>query len=198
MLVRFWRPLLALGGILIVVGGPMHPDGTMAEMLADPKWVPSHAWVLAGFVALSLALFGYWRGVARSATMRRWAGLAFCGTLFQTVEMGFHHFSYLDLANLQAGASTPILSAHLALAVVAYPLFALLMILAIIAGVRTGELGRAWFAPIGVVGVAAHGLAPVLVVTFAMEGARILFPMIMLFALWTLLTAWMPSRRQPG
>src|SRR5690606_8639358 len=111
-----WRPLLALGGILIVIGGPMHPGGTMAEMLADPAWIPSHSWVLAGFVALTLAILGYWRAVAESPTMRRWAGLAFAGTLLQTIEMFFHLIAYLDLNHLVAGEPTPILTTHLNLA----------------------------------------------------------------------------------
>lgn len=197
-LTRLWRPLLALGGIFVVVGGPMHPGGTMAEMLADPAWIPSHAWVLAGFVTLSLAFWGFWRGVAVSPAMRRWAGLAFWATLLQTVELLFHHFSYLDLERLVAGQSTPILSTHLALALVVYPLFAILVIGAIIVGARTGELGRMWFAPIGVIGAAAHGLAPLLVLTFEIEQARILFPMVMLLALWGVLTAFMPRSRGAG
>ena len=194
MLARLWRPLLALGGILIVIGGPMHPGGTMAEMLADPAWIPSHSWVLAGFVALTLAILGYWRAVAESPTMRRWAGLAFAGTLLQTIEMFFHLIAYLDLDHLVAGEPTPILTTHLNLAVVAYPIFGVLTAGAIVAGVRTGELGRWWFAPLGILGALAHGIAPVLVVTFEIEEARKLFPMVLLFAVWTLCVALMPRR----
>ncbi len=196
MLHRYWRLLLAVGGVMIVIGGPMHPGGTMAEMLADPAWIPSHAWVLAGLVALSLAFLGFWRNVASSPAMRRWAGLAFWGTLLQTVEMIFHHFSYLDLDRLLAGQATPILTIHLALALVVYPLFAVLVVGAILVGVRTGELGRGWFAPLGVVGAMAHGLAPLLVLTFEIEQARILFPMVMLFAIWSVLTAIFPRRKE--
>ncbi|MEZ4379552.1 MAG: hypothetical protein R3B35_14850 [Gemmatimonadales bacterium] len=194
MLARLWRPLLALGGILIVIGGPMHPGGTMAEMLADPAWIPSHSWVLAGFVALSVALFGYWRSVAQGPTMRRWAALAFVGTLIQTIELVFHLVAYVDLEHLLAGEPTPVLTTHLTLALGAYPVFGLLTAGAIVVGVRTGELGRAWFAPLGILGALAHGIAPLLVLTFEIEKARVLFPMVILFALWTVCVALMPRR----
>lgn len=198
MVQRFWRQLLALGGLLVVVGGPMHPAGTMAEMLAHPAWIPSHAWVLAGFVLLTAALHGFWRGVAQAPAMRWWAGAAFYATLVQTIELVFHLFSYLDVGRLVAGSATPILTTHLALALVVYPVFALLVSGAIVVGVRTGELGRAWFAPLGVTGAVAHGLAPLLVLTFEIERARILFPMVMLFALWTVLVALLPRRAGGG
>jgi hypothetical protein len=148
--------------------------------------------VLAGFVLLTAALHGFWRGVARAPRMRRWAGLAFLATAVQTIELVFHLFSFLDVEQLTAGGATPILSTHLALALVVYPVFAVLVSGAIVVGARTGELGRAWFAPLGVAGAVAHGLAPLLVLTFEIEWARILFPMVMLFALWTVLVALMP------
>ncbi|HRP07360.1 MAG TPA: hypothetical protein PLL69_02635 [Gemmatimonadales bacterium] len=194
-LLRVWRPLLALGGILILIGGPMHPGGTMAEMLAHPDWVPSHALQLAGFIALTVALYGFWRQVAAGEPMRRWAGIGFWASLFQTVEMAFHLAAAVDAGNLVAGAPTPILTIHLALAVVAYPVFGAAMIGMLLTGARTRELGSPWTAWFGAIGAAAHGIAPVLVVTFEQEWARALFPAITLFALWTVVTAIRPRPR---
>ena len=52
-----WRPLFILAAMFILVGGPQHPDGTLAEMLGHPAWVRAHSLLLAGFVALLVGLF---------------------------------------------------------------------------------------------------------------------------------------------
>jgi hypothetical protein len=43
-----WRVCFLLAGGAILAGGPLHPDGTMADMLADPNWLPFPLIVLVG------------------------------------------------------------------------------------------------------------------------------------------------------
>jgi hypothetical protein len=189
-----WRPFFLLGGILIILGGPRHPDGTMAEMLADPDWVPSHALMFAGFAALLVGLFFYRRSASFPDRTRRWVRWALFGTALQALEMAIHTAASVDLANLVAGRPTPVLTTHLALSVVAYPVFGLTSIGLIIAGARDRALGSLWIAWIGVVGALAWGLSAPLVILTDVGWAGILFPGIAVFALWLVLAAAWPLR----
>jgi hypothetical protein len=178
-----WRVFFALSALFILAGGPQHPGGTMAEMLAHPKWVPSHALMLAGFLALLAGLILYQRGVALPERTRKWVRLAAIGTALQAVEMAFHTAASVDHANLMAGRATPVLTTHLWLSVVLYPVFALTVIGLIVAGVRDRALGSPWIAWLGILGALAHGAAAPLVILFEVPWARILFPFLVLLAL---------------
>ncbi len=161
----------------------------MVEMLHDPQWVPSHLLQLAGYLALTLALLGFWRVAAHDPAMRRWSRLAAVGASLQSVEMAFHLAAVVDADHLAAGAATPVLTTHLALAVIAYPLFAATMIGLIWVGARTRELGRPMIAWFGILGAVAHGLAAPLVAVFHIERARMLFPAVLLLAGWAVAAA---------
>jgi hypothetical protein len=184
---------LILAGGLLLAGGPRHPGGTTAEMLADPEWIPAHTLMLAGFLALLTGLVVLSRDPLTSA-MRRWVRLAIAGAALQAVEMVFHTLATFDHANLMAGRTTPILSTHLALAVVAYPLFAASTIGLIVMGARERALGSRWISWIGVIGAVGHGVAAPLTVLTAIPWARRLFPAVVALALWMLLAALWPRR----
>jgi hypothetical protein len=189
-----WRTLFLVGAAGILAGGPRHPGGSMAEMLAHPDWLISHVLVLVGFLGILAGLVLYTRSGALPDATRRWGRLAVIGTALQVVEMVFHTASMVDHGNLVAGRGTPILTIHLALAVILYPVFAITIIGFIVATARERTLGSRWIAWIGIVGAAAHGMAPPLVVGLGDERFRILFPMVVLFALWLLLAALWPQR----
>jgi hypothetical protein len=188
-----WRPFFILAGALIMAGGPQHPGGDMAQMLAHPDWVLSHVLVLGGFVSLLIGLVLYRRG-AEAAAVGRWARLAVVGTALQVVEMVFHTAAVVDGPRLAAGEATPVLTTHLWLAVVLYPAFALSMIALVVAGARSRALGSRWIAWLGVLGLAAHGAAAPIVVLGGPPVFRILFPMVMFFALWLVFAAFWPMR----
>ncbi|HEY7216041.1 MAG TPA: hypothetical protein VIC28_15570 [Thermoanaerobaculia bacterium] len=196
MRLRFslWRPCFALAALLILIGGPQHPGGSMAEMLAHPKWVPSHAFILAGFLAMLAGLILYQRSAALPERTRRWARIATFGTILQAVEMAFHTAAYVDHANLMAGRATPVLTTHLWLAVIFYPIFAVTVIGFIVATLRDRSLGSPWIGWLGILGALAHGAAAPLVVLFKVQEARILFPLLMLLAFWLILAALWPVR----
>ena len=194
-----WRPLFILSALALLVGGPQHPGGTMAEMLAHPAWVRSHAIVLLGFVLLLIGLILYRRSNAWPDRTSRWARWAIIGTALQAVEMALHTAASVDHANLVAGNPTPVLTTHLRLAVVLYPAFSLSFIGLVIAGVRDRTLGSRWIAWLGILGALAHGAAPPLVGGLGIEDARILFPLLILVALWLLLAAlWPAGAAAPG
>ena len=86
------------------------------------------------------------------------------------------------------------LTTHLAAAVVLYPIFAATFVGLIIVAARDGVLGSRWISWIGIVGLVAHGIAPPLVGS-GIEGARILFPLLALFALWLILAGLWAFRR---
>lgn len=193
-----WRLFFILSALFMVVGGPRHPGGTMAEMLAHPDWVPSHALTLAGFVSLLVGLIVYQRSVVLPDRTRTWARFAVLGTALQVVETAFHTAASIDQLNLVAGRATPVLTTHLWLSVVLYPIFGLTLVGLIIAGVRDRVLGSVWIAWMGILGALAHSVAAPLVVLLGIERARILFPFLVLFALWALLAGLWPLRAEPG
>jgi hypothetical protein len=190
-----WRVCFVVSALFILTGGPQHPGGTMAEMLAHPAWVPSHSLLLAGFALLPIGLVLYQRAGQRPARTRRWTRIALIGALLQAVEMAFHLASYVDHANLMAGRATPVLTTHLWLAAVCYPIFGVTIAGWIVAGTRDKVLGSPWIAWIGILGALAHGAAAPLVVTFGIQGAAVLFPLLVLFALWLALAGLWPARR---
>lgn len=188
-----WRILLGLGGIVMAIGGPLHPTGeTMHSMLVDPNWFPSHLAQLIGFALMTLGIVRF-RAQPLSPAVRRWSGLGALAMGLQTIEMAFHLASMVDADNLAAGAATPVLSTHIFLAVTIYPLLAILMGGLIIVAGRTRELGNALIAPLGVAGLVAQAVAVVLVAVFDMQAARIGFPLVMLFAAWTVIASAMKS-----
>jgi hypothetical protein len=131
---------------------------------------------------------------ASASATRRWTRIAIAGAALQCVEMILHTLAAFDHANLMAGHATPILSTHLALAVVAYPLFAAATIGFIVTTARTRALGSPWVAWIGVIGALGHGIAAPLTVLTTIPGARQLFPLLVALALWLIITALLPRR----
>jgi hypothetical protein len=166
----------------------------MQAMLVNPSWFPSHMAQLVGYGLMTLGMMRFRRIMPHSLAVRRWSGLAALGLFLQTVEMAFHLASMVDADHLAAGLATPVLSIHIVLAVTIYPLLAILMGGLIIVAARTRELGNMWLAPIGIAGLIAQAVAVVLVVGLDMQAARIGFPMVMLFAIWTVVVSLMPSR----
>ena len=191
---RWWRVGFFAGAVLILIGGPQHPNGTMEEMLANPSWVPGHTLVTGGFVAILIGLLLLQREVVLPPRTARWVRLAIIGTTLQVIEMVLHTAAVVDRFNLAAGASTPVLTTHLTLAIVFYPLFAASIIGLIVVAAGEGVLGSRWISIVGMIGALAHGIAAPLVAGLNIERARSLFPGVVLLALWFLAASLWPSR----
>lgn len=188
-----WRILFAMAGIAIIALGSRHPGGTMAEMLAHPDWVLSHVGMLVAFVCLLAGLLLYRRSVPLPDRTRGWVRLAVFGTALQAIEMAVHTAAVVDLDELIAGQATPVLTTHLALSVVAYPVFGVTIAGWILVGARDRVLGSRWIAWLGILGALGWGAATPLVVVLDVEWAGILFPMVILLAAWLVLAAAWPS-----
>jgi hypothetical protein len=194
LLANAWRASFVVGAVLLMAGGPQHPKGSMVQMLHDPKWVPAHALMLGGFLALWVGLFLCRKAAPAASGTTKWLKIAAVATGLQAVEMALHTAAAVDYGNLVAGQSTPVLTTHLALAVVAYPVFAASVIGLILAGVRERSLGSPWIAWIGIIGAIGHGAAAPLVILTDIAWARLLFPLLMLLAIWLILAAFWPVR----
>ena len=198
MQTALWQGPFVLGGLLIFISGPMHPDGTMAEMLADPRWFLGHALMLAGFVSIVAGLAIYGRQAVLPQEVRTWLKLALAGLVLQCVEMAVHTAAYVDVENLTAGRATPVLTTHLWMTPVFYPIFAVTNAGFVFAASRARAIGSPWIGLLGIAGALAHGIAGFLVPLFNLEWARILFPMIVLYALWAVLAGVWPRVTSPS
>jgi hypothetical protein len=188
--VDLWRIAFFTAGVLVIAGAWQHPrDPTMAEMLANPNWFMSHALMTVGFGAMLAGLL--WFGRDRGSGMAGVTRLTIGATALQLFEMALHTAAMVDHDRLIADDSTPVLSTHLVMAVLFYPVFGAAAIAFIVAGIRTRTLGSPWIGWLGIIGAAAHGLSAPLVVGLNVN-AVILFPMLMLFALWLVLAAIWP------
>lgn len=190
-----WRGLFAAGGVTITVGGSMHPGGSMADMLAHPDWFLSHALVSAGFAFITAGLWLWGRARALPRRSARWWRIGLAATLLQTLDMLLHTSAMVDHPRLVAGEPTPVLTAHLLLTAIVYPIFALCTIAFIVAAARDEVLGSRWIAWLGIGGAIGHGLAGPLVVIWNVGWARALFPLIVLVALWYVAAACLPTIR---
>lgn len=165
----------------------------MLEMLMHPDWFMAHALVTLGYAAMVAGLVAFSRTSANTPAMKRWTRRAIVGTVLMTVEMAVHTAAMVDAAHLAAGHATPVLTTHLAMAVLFYPLFGITSAAFFIKGMRERAIGSPWIVWIGVIGTLANGIAPVLVGGFGWMQARILFPFMIGIAIWLLLAAMWPA-----
>jgi hypothetical protein len=185
--------LFAAAGVLMLAGGPRHPGGSMLEMLMHPDWFMAHALVTLGYAAMLAGLVAFSRTKANTPAMTRWTRVAIVGTALQTVEMAVHTAAMVDAGHLAAGHATPVLTTHLAMMMVFYPLFGITTAAFFVKGMRERAIGSPWFVWIGVIGTVANGIAPILVNLFGWMEARILFAFMIGIAIWLLLAAVWPA-----
>lgn len=199
-----WRTGFLLAGVLLMLGGPRHPSPhtdlpfseSTALMLAHSDWVPSHLLMLAAFASLLIALVIWRRQAHLPASAGTWTTAALVVVGLAVVEMGFHTAAVLDLENLRAGSSTPILTTHLVLAATVNPLLAVALSAVAVQGARFRQLGSRWTAWIVVLGGAIFGFASAYVVVTHDQRVSPLFAIgSALMALWFIVTALWPVHR---
>lgn len=146
-----WRVCFLLAGGAILAGGPLHPDGTMVDMLADPNWLPSHALMTLGFVLMWAGLVLWGRTPSNAPRVRAWLRPAVVATALQAIDMALHTAAMVDHDRLVAGLATPVLTTHLWMTAVIYPVFGATVIALLIAAGRDRVLGpggsRGWASP---------------------------------------------------
>jgi tRNA (cmo5U34)-methyltransferase len=193
---QYRRLAFALGGVAMIAGGAMHPPGLdsapfmehTAEMLRSPMWPPSHVMSLLGSLLLLMGLLLGRRDADFVQPIGpRLLRLAIVGNAVWCVEGLAHLLAFRDLDALSAGAPTPTLTAHLTLAVVAYPFGNFpLALLALRLGRIWGPLARV-FAWLGAIGGLVYGVSAPIVVLTQDQGYAFLFPIgAILVAVWLL------------
>lgn len=182
---------LTTGGLVIAAGALTHPlpheeDGassTLAVMLADGNWVPSHGLKLLGVVLVCIALATLIRTDAAIADRRLVVAcwLALVGAGVATVELIPHLLAYTEADAAAAGGSTPLVDVHQALQIVSTPLFGVgIAWLAVVGAGR--ELGHPLLAVPAVVGGVAYAAAGP--ITYVAEGFSLLFAGVVGMAVW--------------
>jgi len=196
-----WRALFVMGGLLYFGGAFYHPRGmTMTDMLVDPAWLPSHAGVFVGLLAMTVGLMLVRRSSRISPTVDRWLLATIVLAVLETIEMGLHTMAYVDAdaltpGALEGGVSTPVLTVHLWLATLVYTPFAMALIGLIWTGQRERSLGSPWIGWLGITGAAAHGSVMWLAIVLRIPGTGILFPIAALaISLWFVLAGAWPTR----
>ena len=202
---RTTAALFTVAGLLMAVGGQMHPRGSgdtvnahLLSMFESPAWPLSHTVLLAGGVAAFLAFASAWRREAFGPQVQRWLPAAIAGWAFGAVEMIPHLMAAREASALEHHHATPVLDVHVVMQVIASPVVGLTGALVAVAVARAARSRIAWalatFAVIGGVFSAAAG--PLVVLT---DDPRftILFPFQAGLAIWLAGTGLRLFRRQP-
>lgn len=187
-----WPWALTAGGVLFLIGGPLHPgtDTSLpeaqatAESIGAATWIPSHALILAGATGYLIGLFGLARSPMPLPTAaRRAAWVAAIGGVLLAIESVVHLGAFLDEDAALAGDATPVLSTHMALSLVVYPVFTFAV--AALAVLSRNALTHPVVGIIGAIGAIAFGVAPALVGLADIEALAVLFPIgAAVLALW--------------
>ena len=199
-----WRLALITAGVLMAVGGPMHPSSDardsmtqeLATMTADAAWVPGHALIMVGTVLLVAGLWlaraqGVWPAAHRALT-----ATAVTMSLY-AVETAFHLAAVADSAALASGEMPPLTFIHLALATVLYPLSGTGLVLLGIYLVGSESGIRRVVPVLAVVGGLLHASSIIITLLFPTFEATPLFAGAgMSIALWSLLTGALGASRR--
>lgn len=170
-----WRLLLVVSGVLLALGGRMHPGADaeddlrteLATMTADERWVPGHSLILASTILLATALWWAWRTDAWPAPVRRTLRWTAVAVSLYVVEAVMHLLAVTDSDALAHGHSAPVAMTHVGLSVVLYPVTG--VSLALLAW-SFGKAWGGWRRPIAALGIVS-GLAQAFSVP-----ATVLFP----------------------
>jgi hypothetical protein len=125
-----WRLLLVLSGVLLAMGGRMHPESDakddlrteLATMTADDRWVPGHSLIVASTALLAAGLWWAWRADAWPAGVRRPLLRGAVVVSLYIVETVAHLAAATDSDALAHGHSAPVAMTHVGLSLVLYPI----------------------------------------------------------------------------
>lgn len=195
--------LLIVGGLLMAVGGQMHPRGSGATvdeylltMFDSSLWVGAHTVsLLAGLVSV-LAFVVAWRNEVFGPGVRRVLPLAIVGWGFGVLEMVPHLLAAGDASALAHHQATPVLDLHVGLQTIAGPAVGLTGALLAVAVARAaGTWPARVLAAVAVLGGVLSAAAGPLVVLTGDPRVTILFAFQLGLAVWLLGTGVRLLRR---
>ena len=184
--------LLVAGGLLLAVGGQLHPRGSgntveahLLSMLASPQWAFAHLISLAGLVVVTVAFAGAWRSGAFGPSARPWVLLAALGWGFGALEQVPHLLAAGDAHALAHHEPTPVLDLHVMLQIVATPAVGLSGAAVAVAAARSAGSRAAWvLAAVALLGGLLYAASAPLVALTEDTAAALLFPFQAALALW--------------
>ena len=125
---RTTAALFLAGGLLMGLGGLLHPHGSGADvdahlltMFESPTWPVAHWLLLAGGVASFLAFARAWRTQAFGPQVQRWLPVVTVGWGFGALELVPHLLARHEAHALAHHRATPVLDVHVLMQVVASP-----------------------------------------------------------------------------
>lgn len=172
--IRRSAAVFGVGGLLLAVGGGMHPhetDGTMEQsllaLIGSPAWLPAHAVLLVGILTAIVGLVLLRRHHAFPRSVRPWLTGTIVAWTVAAPEFVPHLLAGSEHDALATGGSTPMVDTHLAMSVVTNPLVGIggaLLAVAVARAARTRPARvLAVFAAVG--GLAFSAAAPLLLAT---------------------------------
>lgn len=201
--------LLGAGGALLLVGGPLHPQGSgatvedyLATMLASPTWDLSHLLLLVGMAVTTAGLFTARSDRAFAPRVTALLPVVIVCWIIGTIDSVPHLFASHEHADLVAGGSTPILDTHLTLQTLATPAVGIsgaLLAAAVAWTERT--VASIALAVVGVVGGLGFAAAGILVPLTWDPAYAVLFPLQAGLAIWLVGTAvrlFAAQKKQPA
>lgn len=189
--------LLGAGGVLLLAGGPLHPDGTgatveehLATMLAAPGWGLSHLLLLVGAVLALAGFVAARRDGSFGPQVTRLLPVVIVGWALGVLDAVPHLLASHDHGALVAGGPTPVLDVHLVLQTVAVPAVGLTGALVALAVARSDRtVAAVALGVVGALGGIGYAAAGVLVPLTWDVRFSALFPLQAGLAVWLVGTA---------
>jgi pimeloyl-ACP methyl ester carboxylesterase len=171
---HFWRFAFVLAGISMAVGGSNHPEGDaedsltgeLATMTQDDSWVMAHSFLAGGTALLAIGLWLAHRNRSWPTSTRRALHVVAVTMSLYFVETIFHLASAVDSDALANGDTAPVAFAHVALAIVLYPLSGLTLAWLNSRVVLAATLPMKTFGVVGVVAGLLHAASVPLTLMF--------------------------------
>lgn len=184
--------LFLAGGLLLAVGGQLHPHGSgetvdqhLLSMFESPTWYASHTIALAGAVLSALAFLAAWRTRALGARVQPLLPAVAALWAVGAVEQVPHLLAAREAHALEHHHATPVLDLHLVLQMVATPAVGLSGAVVAVAVARAARSRAATvLAGVAVVGGLLYAASAPLVVVSGNTALTALFPFQAGLAIW--------------
>lgn len=155
-----WRFALVASGVLLALGGRMHPSADahdslreeLATMTADDRWVSGHALIVVSTVLLAVGLRAAYRTRAWPTSVQRTLGIAAAVVSVYVVETLAHLGAVADSEALAHGENAPVAMTHVGLSVLLYPITGWAIVFL---AWSFGRAWRGWRRAIAVLGIGA-------------------------------------------
>lgn len=164
---HLWRICLVASGVLLALGGRMHPEADakdslreeLATMTADERWVPGHSLIVVSTILLATGLWLAWRDRAWPERVQRTLAVGAAAVSLYFVETIAHLAAASDAHALAHGDAAPVAYTHVGLSIVLYPLTGIAVAALALAFARAQRGWRRGVVGLGVLAGTLHALS---------------------------------------